>query len=87
MCTEIFIHDGGDPKFASTQGELGKLLPIVIVEGGYGLNAYPDDGNMCLCPIDMEATAKANDYVTTRIDPLSGEFDVFATHFIKEHVL
>lgn len=57
MCVSV-KHDG---RLIESIKDLASAIDIdrIIVRGGYGLGMLRRDLNMCLCPIDIEATAEA----------------------------
>lgn len=85
MCRGVIIHQPGQADVrCDTQGELA----AVIGEKNIKFTDYPEFGPsvfepmICLCPVDMEATAKAAGFVWSEEDP-AGEFDAFDDHFYK----
>lgn len=80
MCDDVIIHANQRCE-ATNQGELAARLGEFVRENGYADNAYRND--MCLCPVDLVATAKMHGYVAIKTDPATGEYDPFNTHFVK----
>ena len=83
MCTDVVVHS--EPTvYCSNQGELAEALGGDLVhDSGYADNAYQPD--MCLCPIDLEATAQKHGYTPSWYDS-ADERDPFSIHFYKEPV-
>lgn len=54
MCYEAKLLDG---RLVETVGELKKDVPIIVYDSNYR-NPVPDD--CCLCCVDFEKTAEAN---------------------------
>jgi len=62
MCTDIYMPDGGE---ISNRREIKRALPKIIYRQDYYIDDYDpadDDGEICLCAVDMRATARANGY-------------------------
>lgn len=83
MCDGVVIHENGKRTHCGTQGDLRAAGLVLVSAAGYGIdNAFVPE--MCLCPIDLEATAESSGFKFTRIDPATSEHDPFDVHFIKE---
>jgi len=68
MCVEIKVGD----KFATTKAELAKLIGVTpLLDTVWYAEPFAEDG--CLCPCDLEATAKAANMTLIMTDSMEGE--------------
>ena len=68
MCQILYVSG----KAVETLGELRKEMPVLVKESFYAKT--PTDDETCLCPVDLEATAKANGFAVTKRE--DGDLDV-----------
>ena len=83
MCSGVIIHRPGQEDVrCDTQGELAQAVGVENIV----LFEYPDfepsyfQPTVCLCPVDLAATAGLTGYVLSDKDP-EGEDDPFDDHF------
>ena len=74
MCSNLLVH-GAPLKVLTTQREVAALVGLhnLVVEGGYSPQS-------CLCPVDLEATAKNAGFECSTIDE-DGAPDPFDFHW------
>lgn len=68
MCANVNIRFGERWEYATTKAELRAVLAVEPVRNpGYFTDPVQEwDDECCLCPCDIEATAKASGYVAVR---------------------
>lgn len=71
MCATLHFRD----REIVTVGELRKLMPVLIGAAHYPASITEND--ICLCPINMEATAEANGFKIHLDD--NGDYTVVET--------
>ncbi len=68
MCVEIKVGD----SVATTKGELAKLIGVTpLLDTVFYAEPFADD--YCLCPCDLEATAKTARMTLVMTDSMEGE--------------
>ena len=79
MCRDVVLHEGDKLQYAGTQGELANRIGYknVIVEFGHF------DKNVCLCPVDLRASANKAGWEHSETDE-DGEYDPFDFHWYKK---
>lgn len=86
MCSGVIIHRPGQEDYrCDTQGELAQAIGLENID----FIDYPDfekstfEPTVCLCPIDIDSTAKKAGFVLSKTDP-NGEYDPFDDHFYPQ---
>lgn len=85
MCRNVVIHNrDGSETICNRQGELQQAMPrelwFLPGHGDPGIEYDGYDPGGCLCPVDVERTARENGYRFSRVAP-DGVADPFDDHY------